>query len=64
MTEEQFREEICRVGRSLFERGYVHASAGNISVHLDESEGGGFLITPTDACQVGPAGRASAANQW
>ena len=28
------RLEICRVGRSLFERGYVHASAGNISVRL------------------------------
>jgi ribulose-5-phosphate 4-epimerase/fuculose-1-phosphate aldolase len=41
------REEICRVGASLFQRGYVHASAGNISVRLP---GGGFLITPTDAC--------------
>jgi 3-dehydro-4-phosphotetronate decarboxylase len=40
--------EICRVGRSLFERGYVHATAGNISVRLDGDEG--FLITPTDAC--------------
>jgi ribulose-5-phosphate 4-epimerase/fuculose-1-phosphate aldolase len=46
MTETQAREEICRVGRSLFERGYVHATAGNISVRLDD----GFLITPTDAC--------------
>ena len=50
MTEEQARNEICRVGRSLFERGYVHATAGNISVRLDDSQGGGFLITPTDAC--------------
>lgn len=50
MTESQAREEICRVGRSLFERGYVHATAGNISVRLDESQGGGYLITPTDAC--------------
>lgn len=50
MTEIEAREEICRVGRSLFERGYVHATAGNISVRLDASEGGGFLITPTDAC--------------
>ena len=40
------REAICTVGRSLFERGYVHSSAGNISVKLDD----GFLITPTDAC--------------
>ena len=46
MNESQAREEICRIGRSLFERGYVHASAGNISVRLDD----GFLITPTDAC--------------
>ena len=46
LTENQAREEICRVGQSLFERGYVHATAGNISVRLDD----GFLITPTDAC--------------
>ncbi|MEJ8811987.1 aldolase [Variovorax ureilyticus] len=46
MSDAQLREEICRVGRSLFERGYVHATAGNISVRLDD----GFLITPTDAC--------------
>jgi ribulose-5-phosphate 4-epimerase/fuculose-1-phosphate aldolase len=50
MNEVQAREEICRVGRSLFERGYVHATAGNISVRLDEADGGGYLITPTDAC--------------
>jgi len=40
------REEICRVGESLHARGYVHATAGNISVRTDA----GFLITPTDAC--------------
>ena len=50
MNENTAREEICRIGQSLFERGYVHATAGNISVRLDASEGGGFLITPTDAC--------------
>src|SRR5437764_13209306 len=49
MTESGAREEICRVGRSLFERGYVHATAGNISVRLDDAPGG-YLITPTDAC--------------
>jgi 3-dehydro-4-phosphotetronate decarboxylase len=57
------REEICRVGASLFARGYVHATAGNISARLPD---GGFLITPTDAClgrldpqqlaEVGPDG--------
>jgi ribulose-5-phosphate 4-epimerase/fuculose-1-phosphate aldolase len=46
LTETQLRDEICRVGRSLFERGYVHATAGNISVRLQD----GYLITPTDAC--------------
>ena len=46
MDEPQARDEICRVGRSLFERGYVHATAGNISVRLAD----GYLITPTDAC--------------
>ena len=44
------RAEVCRVGRSLFERGYAHATAGNVSVRLPAHEGGGFLITPTDAC--------------
>jgi len=44
------RQEICRVGRSLFERGYVHATAGNISVRVPAEHGGGYLITPTDAC--------------
>ena len=46
MNESKAREEICRVGKSLFDRGYVHATAGNISMRLDD----GFLITPTDAC--------------
>jgi ribulose-5-phosphate 4-epimerase/fuculose-1-phosphate aldolase len=46
VNESELRQEICRVGRSLFERGYVHASAGNISARLSD----GYLITPTDAC--------------
>jgi ribulose-5-phosphate 4-epimerase/fuculose-1-phosphate aldolase len=41
---------MCRVGQSLFARGYVHATAGNISVRLGAEAGGGYLITPTDAC--------------
>ena len=44
--ESALREAICRVGASLYQRGYVHATAGNISVRLSD----GFLITPTDAC--------------
>jgi len=45
-----FAADLCNVGRSLFERGYVHGSTGNISVRLPASDGGGCLITPTDAC--------------
>jgi len=49
MNEADARDAICRVGKSLFARGYVHATAGNISVRLDDAVGG-YLITPTDAC--------------
>ncbi|MGW4286851.1 class II aldolase/adducin family protein [Streptomyces sp. NPDC004673] len=42
---EEARREIVRVGTSLFARGYVHASAGNISARVGDSH----LITPTDA---------------
>jgi ribulose-5-phosphate 4-epimerase/fuculose-1-phosphate aldolase len=44
--ESRAREEICRIGESLYRRGYTVGSAGNISARLDD----GFLITPTDAC--------------
>lgn len=47
-AEAQLREQICSVGRALFERGHVAGSAGNISVRLDGDAG--YLITPTDAC--------------
>lgn len=40
------REEICRLGRSLFDRGYTHGTSGNISVLLDD---GRMLVTPTNA---------------
>ena len=47
MSDTALREAICRAGASLYARGYVHASAGNISARLPD---GRFLITPTDAC--------------
>jgi 3-dehydro-4-phosphotetronate decarboxylase len=50
VRESQAREEIRSVGKSLFDRGYVHAAAGKISVRLPESDGAGYLMTPTDAC--------------
>ena len=46
MSESAIREQICRLGRSLFERGLTPGSSGNISVRLDD---GTFLMTPTDA---------------
>ena len=40
----KLREEVCRTGASLFNRGLTHGSTGNISVaHPD----GGWLMTPT-----------------
>jgi len=46
MSETRIREEICRLGRSLFERGLTPGSSGNISVKLDD---GGYMVTPTNA---------------
>ncbi|NNL18862.1 MAG: aldolase [Boseongicola sp.] len=43
MTENQTREQISRVGRSLFDRGLTFGSTGNISVRIDD----GWLMTPT-----------------
>ena len=46
MTKEnRFRDEICRVGASLFDRGLTAGSSGNISVRLED---GGWLMTPTN----------------
>src|SRR6201981_3868655 len=46
MSETKLREDICRFGRSLFERGLTPGSSGNISVKLDDR---GWLVTPTNA---------------
>src|SRR5437764_3386125 len=46
MGETRLREDICRLGCSLFERGLTPGSSGNISIRLDD---GGWLVTPTNA---------------
>ncbi|RXT17861.1 aldolase [Rhizobium leguminosarum] len=46
MSDARLREEICRYGRSLFERGLTPGSSGNISFRLED---GGWLVTPTNA---------------
>ena len=41
------RDEICAVGKSLFDRGLTAGSTGNISVRLSD---GSMIMTPTNAC--------------
>jgi len=44
LSESKLREEICRLGESLFTRGLTFGSAGNISVRVED----GWLMTPTN----------------
>lgn len=46
MNENQLREQIAVLGKSLYDRGLAHGSAGNISVRLVD----GWLMTPTNSC--------------
>ena len=46
MSESKIREEICLLGKSMFDRGLTVGSSGNISVRTD----GGWLMTPTNSC--------------
>ena len=44
MTFQEEREAVCRVGKLLYDRGYVAANDGNISVKVAENR---LLITPS-----------------
>lgn len=46
MNETKIREQIAAIGKSLYDRGLAHGSAGNISVKLSD----GWLMTPTNSC--------------
>jgi ribulose-5-phosphate 4-epimerase/fuculose-1-phosphate aldolase len=46
MSESKIREEICLLGKSMFDRGLTVGSSGNISVRTDD----GWLMTPTNSC--------------
>jgi ribulose-5-phosphate 4-epimerase/fuculose-1-phosphate aldolase len=46
MNEDALREQMVETGRSLYQRGLAHGSAGNISVQLKD----GWLMTPTNSC--------------
>jgi len=45
-SETRTREDIARLSRSLFDRGFSVGSAGNISAVVDD----GILMTPTNSC--------------
>jgi len=45
-TENKVREDIARLSKSLFDRGFSVGSAGNISAAVDD----GILMTPTNCC--------------
>lgn len=44
MNDTKLREEICRIGRSIYERGLTCGASGNISARTND---GGLLVTPT-----------------
>jgi 3-dehydro-4-phosphotetronate decarboxylase len=44
--ESHLREQICLLGKALYDRGYTHGSTGNLSVRCDD----GWLLTPTNSC--------------
>jgi 3-dehydro-4-phosphotetronate decarboxylase len=46
MNENQQREDICRLAKSLYDRGLTHGSTGNISARTAR----GWLLTPTGSC--------------
>lgn len=46
MNEAKLREEICTLGKSMFDRGLTPGSSGNISARFDD----GWLMTPTNSC--------------
>jgi len=45
-AENKLREEIARLSKSLFDRGFSVGSAGNISAAVED----GILMTPTNSC--------------
>lgn len=47
MTENQLREQLCSLSKSLFERGLTAGSSGNVSARTED---GGLLVSPTGSC--------------
>lgn len=70
MTELEIKQEICDIGKRIYNRGMVASNDGNISVKLNEHE---FLCTPTGVskgfmtpeyiCKVDENGKVIEANE-
>ena len=47
-TETELRQDIVEVGRLVFQKGWVAANDGNISIRMDQDR---MLCTPTGVCK-------------
>ncbi len=47
-TEREYREDIVEIGRLVFQKGWVAANDGNITIRLDAER---ILATPTGVCK-------------
>lgn len=47
-TEQELREDIVRVGRMMFDKGWIAANDGNVTIRMDEDR---ILATPTGICK-------------
>ena len=47
-TEQQLREDIVHVGRLMFDKGWIAANDGNVTIRLDDDR---VLATPTGVCK-------------
>src|SRR3954451_6108718 len=47
-TERELRDDICQIGRLVFQKGWVAANDGNITIRLDADR---ILAKPTGVCK-------------
>ena len=47
-TEREYRDDICQIGSLVFQKGWVAANDGNITIRLDAER---ILATPTGVCK-------------
>lgn len=70
MTEAEIKQQICDIGKRIYDRGMVASNDGNISVKISENE---FLCTPTGVskgfmtpeyiCKINSDGKVLEANE-